>query len=65
MILSRRRELVLTDFRITIYYVGEAPTLRMKGAKEMFEISINSRDNFVIIPVDEEIRMIMSPKTAV
>ena len=37
----------------------------MKGAKEMFEISINSRDNFVIIPVDEEIRMFLSPKTAV
>ena len=34
--------------------VGEAPTLRKKGVKELFEIFINFRDTFVNIPVDED-----------
>ena len=44
--------------------VGEAPTLRIRGAKEMFEIFVNSRDIIVNFPVDEEIRTFLSPKTA-
>ena len=44
--------------------VGEAPTLRIRGAKEMFEIFVNSRDSIVNIPVDEEFRTFLSPKTA-
>ena len=51
-------------FRIIICDVGEAPTLKIRGAKEMFETFVNSRDKFVNIPVDEEVRMFLSLKTA-
>ena len=59
-----RLELASQYFRIIICDVGEAPTLRIRGAKESFKTFVNSRDKFVNIPVDEEVRMFLSPKTA-
>ena len=61
---SVRLELASQYFRIIICDVGEAPTLRIRGAKESFKTFVNSRDNCVNIPVDEEVRMFLSPKTA-
>ena len=62
---SVRLELASQYFRIIVCDVGEAPTLRIRGAKESFKTFVNSRDKFVNIPVDEEVRMFLSPKTAV
>ena len=45
--------LSLVIFQIN-YYVGDASTLRERVAKESFEIIVNSRDNIVNNPVDED-----------
>ena len=44
----------LALFQNNCYYVGDASTLRERVAKESFEIVVNSRDNIVNIPVDED-----------
>ena len=45
--------LSLVIFQIN-YYVGDASTLREKGAKESFEVFNISRDTFVNVPVDDQ-----------
>ena len=46
--------LSLALFQNNCYHVGDASTLRERVAKESFEIVVNSRDNIVNIPVDED-----------